>query len=79
KAKKACKIKHIDNKFVNEIARYAGSPEDKTAGLYIHKKKGEHVNKYETLFTIHSPSQEKLKQAAKFFYLNEKKIIEFAG
>ncbi|MEN9626117.1 MAG: hypothetical protein RL557_445 [archaeon] len=71
------KIKHIDNKFINQLARYAGSPEDKPAGVYLHKKKNQFIEKNEPLLTIHAMSKEKLQQAIQFFKENKKRMIEF--
>ena len=31
----------MDNKLINRLARHAGCPEDKAAGIYIHKKKNQ--------------------------------------
>ncbi len=71
------KIKHFDNKLINQLARYAGSPEDKPAGLYLHKKKGQIIEKNELLITIYAMSKEKLQQAMQFFKDNKKNIVEF--
>lgn len=56
----------IDNKVISHIARLAGAPKDKTAGLFIHKKIGDKVKKGEKLYTIYSNSQERLTYAADF-------------
>ena len=47
KVKRKTKIKHISNKLINRLARHAGCPEDKTAGIYFHKKKDKELNKGE--------------------------------
>ncbi len=73
---KNVKIKHIDNKMINELARLAGCPEDKAAGIYIHKKKNEFVKK-EPILTIYAVSKEKLKHAINFYNNNKGKIVEF--
>ena len=36
-------ITEIDNEIIAKIARIAGAPEDKGAGLYLHKKVGDKV------------------------------------
>ncbi|MEM4282519.1 MAG: AMP phosphorylase [Candidatus Woesearchaeota archaeon] len=56
-------VKRIENAVVTKIARLAGAPIDKRAGLYLHKKSGESVSKGEILFTIYAESAEKLKYA----------------
>jgi len=45
-------ITEFENKRIVEIARIAGAPFDKGAGVWIHKKKGEIVKKGEPLITI---------------------------
>jgi AMP phosphorylase len=63
KAGKNGKISHIDNKAISKIARIAGCPKDKGAGIYLYKHVGDHVKKGDTLFKIYSQSKEKLKFA----------------
>ena len=55
----------FDNKRIVEIARIAGAPIDKGAGVWIHKKKGELVKKGEPLFTIFADKGWKLTNALK--------------
>ncbi len=73
-AKRKAEIKSIDNKLTNDLARFAGCPEDKAAGIYLHKKVGSVVKKGEKILTIYSTSEEKLKHAKKFY--NKFKPIE---
>ena len=47
------------------VARTAGSPKDKGAGLLLNKKVGNKVDKGETLFTIYSEHEWKLQEALK--------------
>ncbi|MDP2925439.1 MAG: AMP phosphorylase [Nanoarchaeota archaeon] len=74
-AKKDLIIKHIDNKIANQLARIAGCPEDKFAGVYLHKKKGDRVKKQDKLFTIYSESKEKLEHANRYCNLWIKKMV----
>lgn len=53
------------NKRIIEVARLAGAPADKKAGVIIHKKMGEMVKKGEPLLTICSSSDWELECAAK--------------
>jgi AMP phosphorylase len=55
----------FDNKRIVEIARIAGAPIDKGAGVWIHRKKGELVKKGEPLFTIFADKGWKLDNALK--------------
>jgi len=57
------KITKISNKLVNRIAKAAGSPIDKGAGIYLHKKIKEKVNKKESLFTIYAEDKNRLRFA----------------
>jgi putative thymidine phosphorylase len=76
-AKRKTKIKHWDNKLVNKLARFAGCPEDKAAGVFLHKKAGETVEKSKSILTIYATSNEKLKHAKKFYKENKTKLVEF--
>jgi AMP phosphorylase len=53
------------NKRLVELARMAGAPSDKKAGVVIHKKMGERVKKGEPLITICSSSGWELESAVK--------------
>lgn len=61
-APKAGYIRYISNKFISHIARLAGAPKDSAAGVYLHKKLGEHVHEHEPLYTIYAENKERLKQ-----------------
>jgi AMP phosphorylase len=58
-------IIEFDNKRIVEIARIAGAPIDKGAGVWIHRKKGEIVKKGEPLITIFADKDWKLTNALK--------------
>ncbi len=47
-------ISAIDNFKIATIARLAGAPMDKGAGVYLHRKVGDFVKKGEALFTIYA-------------------------
>ena len=53
------------NKRLVELARMAGAPSDKKAGVLIHRKMGERVKKGEPLITICSSSDWELESAVK--------------
>lgn len=53
-AKRAGYITSIDNLALARIARLAGAPMDKGAGVYVLKKIGDKVNEGEPLYRIHS-------------------------
>lgn len=56
-------VKFIDNKLISKVARAAGAPKDKEAGVYLHSKVGDLVKKGDTLFTIYAKTEGKLSDA----------------
>lgn len=74
-AKSSGKISEIDNKKINSLARIAGSPFDKAAGLYLYKHVGEKIKAGEKIITIYSESRSRLSESIKFF--NSQKPIKF--
>jgi thymidine phosphorylase len=74
-SEKSGKIKHQDNKLINDLARTAGCPEDKFAGIYLHKKAKDSVKKGELILTLYAQSKEKLKNAINFYNQNKKNMI----
>ncbi|MDO5852904.1 MAG: AMP phosphorylase [Thermoplasmata archaeon] len=62
-ASKSGYVHSIHNKDVVAIAKAAGAPNDKGAGLLIFKKKGQRVEAGETLFTIYADNEAKLRRA----------------
>ncbi len=66
-AYKSGKILHVDNKMINRIARIAGAPNDKEAGVYLYIHKNNVVKKGEKLFTLYSDNKERLNYAKRAF------------
>jgi AMP phosphorylase len=64
-SKRSGKISHIDNKGINKIARIAGSPRDKGAGVHLHRVKGDRVKEGDVLFDIYAESEAKMEFAIK--------------
>ncbi|MBU2639046.1 MAG: thymidine phosphorylase [Nanoarchaeota archaeon] len=62
-AVKSGPVSLINNKGIAVIAKFAGAPEDKAAGIYLRVHKGDKVKKGEVLFTIYAKSKMKLKSA----------------
>jgi thymidine phosphorylase len=56
-------VREISNNIVSKIARVAGAPLNKGAGIYLHKDVGDEVKKGEKLFTIYAESKQKLDYA----------------
>lgn len=71
KSKESGKIKKINNKNLNAIAKILGAPSDKFAGLELFKKIGDTVSRNEPLLCLYSSSEYKLKEAIEsFMYLS---------
>lgn len=69
-------ITHIDNVAMSLIARAAGAPSDKGAGIYLHAKLGHRVRKGDPLFTVYSSSETRLDAAIKLIELYKPVIVE---
>src|SRR3989338_4799127 len=54
------RVKELNNKNVSKVARVAGAPLDKTAGLYLYKKLNDTVKSGDLLFTVYSSSSKRL-------------------
>lgn len=64
-ADKEGRVFHIDNKMISKIARAAGAPNDKDAGVLLVCERGDRVKKGDVLYEIHSSSEAKLDFAIK--------------
>ena len=53
----------VANKSLVRIARAAGAPKDKGAGVYVHRKRGEVVKAGDPLITIYAEKEWKLDKA----------------
>jgi AMP phosphorylase len=53
----------VDNKALVRIARAAGSPQDKGAGLVLHVRPGMQVHEDQPLYTIYAESASRLAEA----------------
>ncbi|MFH1222657.1 MAG: AMP phosphorylase [Candidatus Micrarchaeota archaeon] len=58
-------IYHIDNHTMAKIARIAGAPRAKGAGVLLHRMRGEHIVPGDPLFTIYAESEQMLDYAIK--------------
>lgn len=59
------RVFYVDNRLITKVARAAGAPNDKEAGILLHCEKGDKVKRGEVLFEIHSNSETKLDFATK--------------
>ena len=69
------RVQEIDNEIIAKIARIAGAPEDKGAGLYIKKYKGDIIKRGDVLYTLYAESQFKWDLALEFLRKNKAYII----
>ena len=63
KSPKAGIIMDIDNITIAKVARVAGAPRDKGAGIYLYKHEKQKIKKGEKIFTVYANSKVKLKYA----------------
>ncbi len=66
----------IDNRAIIAITRAAGAPQDKGAGVIIHKKGGRYVKRGEPVMTIYSNSESRLDEALSLARTLEPIVIE---
>ncbi|EHP87364.1 AMP phosphorylase [Methanotorris formicicus] len=58
-------VTQISNKLITKVAKEAGAPKDKKAGVLLNVKIGNEVEKGDLLYTIYSSSEERLNSAVK--------------
>lgn len=75
-AKRSGYLNRIKNKDLVKVARAAGSPRDKGAGLILNKKVGNKVDAGEKLFTIYADNEAKLLVAKGLTQKLEPMVIE---
>lgn len=63
-------VTEVQNKHVNAIAKIAGCPAAKKAGIYIHAKTGAMVKEGDVIFSIYSDSKKRLEEAVEYFNAN---------
>ncbi|MBP2133723.1 AMP phosphorylase [Methanomicrobium sp. W14] len=56
-------VVEMKNKALISIARIAGAPHDKGAGIYMHRKRGQKVEKGEPIYTIYADRKWRLEKA----------------
>lgn len=68
-------IKKIDNKHFSKLAKIAGAPQSKGAGVFILINLNEKIKKKQELFIIYASNNEKLKYATEFYKKNKQEFI----
>lgn len=76
-AKEDCRITKVDMKHLNTMVRWLWAPKIYQAGIYLHKRLWDKVKKGEVIYTMYSPSANKLNlvkemQEEKDFYTYSK-------
>jgi len=69
-------VTHVSNEGLTIMARTAGAPFDKGAGIRLYVKRGHKVRKGDKLLTIYSNSSVKLNEALKLFYKLRPIVLE---
>jgi AMP phosphorylase len=73
KSNKSGRVLWINNHFITRMARIAGAPNNKGAGILLHKKLADKVKKGDILFEIFAEKNYNLKRALKIF--EEKNVV----
>ncbi|NIA03991.1 MAG: AMP phosphorylase [Nitrospiraceae bacterium] len=74
-SKKSGTVKAISNRVISDIAKTAGNPLDKFAGIYLYKHNGSKVKKGDVLYTIYAEKKYKLNYSYEKAKLNNGYII----
>ena len=69
-SEKTGEITEIDNQKINMLAKTAGSPLDKSAGIYLYHHVGNMVKKGDKIITIYSETKLRINEAVRFFKEN---------
>ncbi len=70
-------IAEIDNRCIAKVAKLAGAPDTKEAGIDFIVQLNQKIRKGQPLFTIHANSPGELEYAHEYYKQNEKQIIKF--
>ncbi len=70
KAEEGGRIFAINNKIIASIARVAGAPRDKGAGVFLYVEKGDKIKKGDKVMTIFAESERKLDAALEIYENN---------
>jgi len=68
-------ITSVRNEYVNRIAKIAGCPGIKEAGIVIERKIGQKAEKGEIIFKIYSYNEKRLKEAVEFYNSHPPQVL----
>jgi thymidine phosphorylase len=69
-ARRSGRVVHVDNRKIARLAKLAGAPEDKAAGLVLHVRLGEDVTAGEPLLDVHAETAGELTYALDYAAAN---------
>lgn len=70
------KITFVDNRAIDYIARTLGAPQEKPAGIHIHKRIGDQVAPGDKLYTLYAERRDRIELALKALEINKIFTIE---
>jgi thymidine phosphorylase len=70
-ARRTGTVDRIDNRRLSRLAKLAGAPEDKAAGLRIHARVGEMVVEGQPLFTLYAETRGQIEYALEYIRAND--------
>ncbi|MBI4151408.1 thymidine phosphorylase family protein, partial [Candidatus Woesearchaeota archaeon] len=73
--RKIGRVREVDNIIITKIARIAGAPSDKGAGLFLRKKVHEMVKRGDVLYTVYAANKFKLDLAMEFVRKNNGYVV----
>lgn len=76
KSPKIGRIREIDNEIIAKVARLAGAPHDKGAGMFIFRKVNDTIEKNDGLYEIYAPNKFKLELALEYIKENNGYLIK---
>src|SRR6185312_11123765 len=65
-AARAGRVTRIDNRRLGRVAKLAGAPRDPAAGLILHVRLGDAVERGQSLFTVHAQAAGELEYALRY-------------
>ena len=74
-AKGSGEVKAFDNRRLARVAKLAGAPSDKAAGLDLHVRVGDAVERGQPLFTVHAESKGELDYALEYLARQENIVV----
>jgi AMP phosphorylase len=75
KATQSGVVTAVDNSAINKIAKLAGCPAAKKAGIEIEAKIGRHVEKGDMIFKIYSDSERRLQTAVDYYHKHPPQVL----